>query len=469
MDSRLLIDAQFDRAVEIIQGLPKTGPIQTGYEEKLTMYSLYKQATVGNVQGSRPSVWDMLGRAKWDAWAKHKDLDSYEAKWLYVDALLKVLRKYSDKTVAMDLVRELESYNGDASNLVMSRSMSRSRSSSSGSSQPGPSGSHFSAGVPSHLVHDQQNPRAMQRGPYHEGETSGSDEDDDEDEAQDRLPATSAVPSAYTSSHLGRPQSATSAGRYRTPTASMLVSPPPPTMSTPPTQPRPAFETPSTFAGHVTAPVPGPAFPHGIPSYAGDYPQASRMDLSMQPANPYAMQSAYRSASRQQFSRPFPLQSAAAERPPFERDDMQLRVRVLEERLERLEFTLPRSTSSLVSNGRGRSPRGAMSPHGVQDGPWDMEHMGMWALVINPLAGVVARFKQLMEFLAYNPDRSPGILVVRRLFLDVSFLLCLLALLRLSWRKSGVRRREVIHALKGVWWAIVGHRRPRVLVDKVVG
>ena len=38
MDSRELIDAQFDRAVEIVQNLPKTGPIQTGYEEKLTMY-----------------------------------------------------------------------------------------------------------------------------------------------------------------------------------------------------------------------------------------------------------------------------------------------------------------------------------------------------------------------------------------------------------------------------------------------
>ena len=25
-----------------------------------------------------------------DAWAKHKDLDKYEAKWLYVDALMKV-------------------------------------------------------------------------------------------------------------------------------------------------------------------------------------------------------------------------------------------------------------------------------------------------------------------------------------------------------------------------------------------
>jgi hypothetical protein len=38
MDSHELIDAQFDRAVEIVQGLPKTGPIQTDYEEKLTMY-----------------------------------------------------------------------------------------------------------------------------------------------------------------------------------------------------------------------------------------------------------------------------------------------------------------------------------------------------------------------------------------------------------------------------------------------
>lgn len=38
MVSQELIDAQFDRAVEIVQGLPKTGPIQTDYEEKLTMY-----------------------------------------------------------------------------------------------------------------------------------------------------------------------------------------------------------------------------------------------------------------------------------------------------------------------------------------------------------------------------------------------------------------------------------------------
>ena len=38
MDPHQIIDSQFDRAVEIVQGLPKTGPIQTGYEEKLAMY-----------------------------------------------------------------------------------------------------------------------------------------------------------------------------------------------------------------------------------------------------------------------------------------------------------------------------------------------------------------------------------------------------------------------------------------------
>lgn len=38
MDLNSIIDAQFNRAVEIVQNLPKTGPIQTGYEDKLDMY-----------------------------------------------------------------------------------------------------------------------------------------------------------------------------------------------------------------------------------------------------------------------------------------------------------------------------------------------------------------------------------------------------------------------------------------------
>lgn len=38
----------------------------------------------------------LLGGSPWsrDAWAKHKDLDNYEAKWLYVDALMKVILQF---------------------------------------------------------------------------------------------------------------------------------------------------------------------------------------------------------------------------------------------------------------------------------------------------------------------------------------------------------------------------------------
>lgn len=41
--SSFVPSSQFNRAVSVIQSLPKTGPIQSSYEEKLAMYSLFKQ------------------------------------------------------------------------------------------------------------------------------------------------------------------------------------------------------------------------------------------------------------------------------------------------------------------------------------------------------------------------------------------------------------------------------------------
>src|SRR6266404_4278930 len=58
MNSRELIDAQFDRAVEIVQNLPKTGPIQTGYEEKLTMYRyVYSMVSLSLLAYAAPAVY----------------------------------------------------------------------------------------------------------------------------------------------------------------------------------------------------------------------------------------------------------------------------------------------------------------------------------------------------------------------------------------------------------------------------
>nr|CCD12725.1 unnamed protein product [Trypanosoma congolense IL3000] len=53
-------------------------------ESKLCIYALYKQATVGDINISRPWLTDMVGRAKWDAWNKLKGLGCEAAKKQYV-------------------------------------------------------------------------------------------------------------------------------------------------------------------------------------------------------------------------------------------------------------------------------------------------------------------------------------------------------------------------------------------------
>lgn len=56
-----------------------------GNDAKLALYALYKQATVGDVSGKKPSRLDMVGRAKYDAWTKTKGLSADEAKQRYID------------------------------------------------------------------------------------------------------------------------------------------------------------------------------------------------------------------------------------------------------------------------------------------------------------------------------------------------------------------------------------------------
>ncbi|MBD4017447.1 acyl-CoA-binding protein, partial [Xanthomonas citri pv. citri] len=55
----------------------KTLPENTTNEDKLILYGLFKQATVGPCDTSRPGMFNMRDRAKWDAWkaveAKSKD------------------------------------------------------------------------------------------------------------------------------------------------------------------------------------------------------------------------------------------------------------------------------------------------------------------------------------------------------------------------------------------------------------
>jgi acyl-CoA-binding protein len=52
--------------------------------DMLALYALYKQATAGDVQGERPGLFDFVGGAKHDAWAKLKGTSSAEAMQKYI-------------------------------------------------------------------------------------------------------------------------------------------------------------------------------------------------------------------------------------------------------------------------------------------------------------------------------------------------------------------------------------------------
>jgi len=51
----------------------------------LKLYSLYKQGSEGDVTGKRPGFTDMVGRAKYDAWAELKGVTSEAAMQQYID------------------------------------------------------------------------------------------------------------------------------------------------------------------------------------------------------------------------------------------------------------------------------------------------------------------------------------------------------------------------------------------------
>lgn len=77
------LKAAFDAAVAGSKNLTERPDNAT----LLKLYALYKQATVGDNTEKKPGFSDMIGRAKWDAWAAMKGKSSDEAMQEYVDLI----------------------------------------------------------------------------------------------------------------------------------------------------------------------------------------------------------------------------------------------------------------------------------------------------------------------------------------------------------------------------------------------
>lgn len=76
-------DAQ--RRVKNLKSAPDTSTL-------LELYALYKQGSVGDVDGKRPGMLDVKGRAKYDAWATRKGMTRDAAMTAYVSLVEKLER-----------------------------------------------------------------------------------------------------------------------------------------------------------------------------------------------------------------------------------------------------------------------------------------------------------------------------------------------------------------------------------------
>ena len=77
------LKARFETAVAESKSLPDKPDNMT----LLKIYALYKQASVGDVDGKRPGFTDLVGRAKWDAWNGLKGAPGDQAMQDYIDLI----------------------------------------------------------------------------------------------------------------------------------------------------------------------------------------------------------------------------------------------------------------------------------------------------------------------------------------------------------------------------------------------
>lgn len=72
----------------------KTSPTN---DEKLQLYGLYKQSTVGDCNISKPSFYQLEAVAKWNAWEANKGKTTEKSETEYVTLVESLVTKYGTK------------------------------------------------------------------------------------------------------------------------------------------------------------------------------------------------------------------------------------------------------------------------------------------------------------------------------------------------------------------------------------
>ncbi|MBJ8344517.1 acyl-CoA-binding protein [Antrihabitans sp. YC2-6] len=82
------LDAEFAQAQEDVKKLTS----RPSNDDLLSLYALFKQGSKGDVDGKKPGRFDMVNRAKYEAWEKKKGTSNDAAKQAYIDLVTKLLK-----------------------------------------------------------------------------------------------------------------------------------------------------------------------------------------------------------------------------------------------------------------------------------------------------------------------------------------------------------------------------------------
>jgi acyl-CoA-binding protein len=83
----MTLEEQFEQASKDVHTLKE----RPGNDVLLNLYSFHKQASVGDVHGDEPGMFDFIAKAKYNAWATKKGLSRDEAMQKYVDLVNSLL------------------------------------------------------------------------------------------------------------------------------------------------------------------------------------------------------------------------------------------------------------------------------------------------------------------------------------------------------------------------------------------
>jgi acyl-CoA-binding protein len=84
------IDQNFQKAQEDVKTLTK----RPSDAQFLDLYSLFKQATEGDNNTSKPGMFDLKGQFKWKAWKDKSGLSKDDAKQKYVELVEGLLQTH---------------------------------------------------------------------------------------------------------------------------------------------------------------------------------------------------------------------------------------------------------------------------------------------------------------------------------------------------------------------------------------